>query len=469
MKPLTLITLVSALFVGSACAGTIAVDPISGQTGYSSGFGGLTLGWEFQVTASEGITVDSLGFWDYQSDGFLFSQTFPVGIWEASSGTLLRSTTITSSSALRTSLHSDGDWRFNAISPVYLPPGTYRIGYLDPPSGANAEVDWQATVQAASGITLTRHMRQIGNTNLTMPDLNMNDPDDANFGPTFTFVPGPPGPTGATVAPSAYNNTPGPTGVNTLVRNSGQGRSYQMQFSANALSGLPIGAKITELRFRLDINATVAFPVAATTWSDYFVILSQAFNPVSSMSATFSANMKSPVIVKTGTLSISAGTFTTGASPNATGPLIVFDTPYVYQGGDLVMMFRHNGSDSATNTAFLDGLNSATPGYGTDFRALSTNSFTANIGLPASVTMPQIVFTYVPRQTISQQGTNVIIVGSGGPPRSPFHLMASTNLAAPIAQWTSALSNLFDSGGSFRFTNQVPTNLPARFFRISLP
>jgi hypothetical protein len=187
------------------------------------------------------------------------------------------------------------------------------------------------------------------------------------------------------------------------------------------------------------------------------------------MSTTFSANMKSPVIVKTGTLSISAGTFTTGASPNATGPLIVFDTPYVYQGGDLVMMFRHNGSDSATNTAFLDGLNSATPGYGTDFRALSTNSFTANIGLPASVTMPQIVFTYVPRQTISQQGTNVIIVGSGGPPRSPFHLMASTNLAAPIAQWTSALSNLFDSGGSFRFTNQVPTNLPARFFRISLP
>src|SRR4051794_20062502 len=114
MKTLTLITLTlsSALVLGSASAGTIAVDPISGQTGLSSGFGGLTLGWEFQVTAPEGITVDSLGFWDYQSDGFLFSQTFPVGIWEASSGTLLRSTTITSSSGLRSSLHPDGDWRF---------------------------------------------------------------------------------------------------------------------------------------------------------------------------------------------------------------------------------------------------------------------------------------------------------------------------------------------------------------------
>jgi hypothetical protein len=312
-------------------------------------------------------------------------------------------------------------------------------------------------------------MRQIGNTNLTMPDLNMNDPDDANLGPTFTFTVGPPGLTGATVAPSAYNGTPGTTGVNTLVRNSGQPRSYQMQFSANALSGLPVGAKITELRFRLDTNATVAFPVAATTWANYFVSLSQAFNPVSSMSTTFSANMKSPVIVKAGTVSVSTGTFTTGSAPNAVGALIVFDTPYIYQGGDLVMLFRHNGSDSATNTAFLDGLTTATPGYGTDFRALSASSFTATSGTAASVTMPQIVFTYVPQQTISRQGTNVIIVGSGGPPGSSFHLMASTNPAMPIAQWTSALSNQFDSGGGFRFTNPVPANLPARFFRISVP
>ncbi|HSU55840.1 MAG TPA: hypothetical protein VLT36_17425 [Candidatus Dormibacteraeota bacterium] len=61
------------------------------------------------------------------------------------------------------------------------------------------------------------------------------------------------------------------------------------------------------------------------------------------------------------------------------------------------------------------------------------------------------------------------VVGSGGPPGAPFHLVTSTDLTVPTAQWTSALSNLFDSSGNFRFTNAVPANVPARFFRISVP
>ena len=58
--------------------------------------------------------------------------------------------------------------------------------------------------------------------------------------------------------------------------------------------------------------------------------------------------------MKSGPLSIGANQFTAGASPNQFGTLVVLDTPYVYQGGDLVMHFTHPGSDS-TNTAFMDG------------------------------------------------------------------------------------------------------------------
>ena len=144
MKITTLFTLLCALVLAPARAGTIAVDPTSGGVAYA---GGVTIGWEFEVTAAEGITVDGLAFWDNQADGFAFSQTFPVGLWDPSTGTLLRSTVITSSSSLKPSLHPDGDWRVNPVSPIFLAPGFYRVGALLPDAGANPTVDFSATVQ----------------------------------------------------------------------------------------------------------------------------------------------------------------------------------------------------------------------------------------------------------------------------------------------------------------------------------
>src|SRR2546425_5930 len=164
----TLITAFCAVALSPAPAGTIGVDPISGGTALGSGFGGVTLGWEFQVSA--GIVVDGLGFWDHQSDGFLFGQTFPVGLWDASTGTLLRSSVITSASTLKTSLHPDGDWRVNPVSPLFLAPGSYRVGALMPESGANQIVASGATVQSATGVSLVSYLRQIGSPTLAMPD-----------------------------------------------------------------------------------------------------------------------------------------------------------------------------------------------------------------------------------------------------------------------------------------------------------
>ncbi len=337
-----------------------------------------------------------------------------------------------------------------------------------PVSGANQIVVSGATVQSAAGVSLVSYLRQIGSSTLAMPDTPMNDPGDVNFGPTFTFTLGPLAPTGTVVAPGTYSAKYGTSGLNTLVRNNTAPRTYQMQFSSAALAGLPIGARITELQFRLDTNNVAAFPASTVTWSDYQVTLAQAARSISAMSTNFAANMLSPVLVKSGALSIGANTFPVSDNPHPFASFIVFDTPYVYQGGGLVMLFRHPGSDSAS-TAFLDAVNSVTPGYGTDFRAFSTNSFTAPNGLSAAVTIPQIVFTYSPSESISLNGTNVIIVGAGGPPGSPYHIMASTNIALPISQWTPVATNMFDGSGSFRYTNAIEADLPARLFRIALP
>jgi hypothetical protein len=275
-------------------------------------------------------------------------------------------------------------------------------------------------------------------------------------------------PSGTKVLPPSYASAFGASGLNTLVRGTGNPRAYQMQFSAAALSGLPIGAQITELRFRQDSSATAAFPITTVNWTEYDVTLARASNSVSGMSSTFANNMAAPVLVKSGALSIPANQFPAGGNPNAFASLMVFDTPYVYQGGDLVMLFRETGGDS-TNTAFLDALSTSTPGYGTDFRALSAPTFAGTIGASSSVTIPQIVFKYIPQQTISFSGTDAIVAGTGGPPGGGYSLLASTNLSLPAFQWTPVASNVFDGGGNFRYTNAITPNSPGCFFRISLP
>src|SRR6185369_9576629 len=99
-----------------------------------------------------------------------------------------------------------------------------------------------------------------------------------------------------------------------------------------------------------------------------------AANAVSNMSTTFSANMISPVLVRNGPLTLASNSFTSGATPNAFGSLLVFDTPYVYQGGDLVMLFRHHGRADESPAPFLDAADESTPGYRTNFRAFFSGS-----------------------------------------------------------------------------------------------
>src|SRR6185437_6982421 len=130
-------------------------------------------------------------------------------------------------------------------------------------------------------------------------------------------------PSGAKIVPSSYSAVFGGSGLNSLVRGTGFPRAYQMQFSAAALSGLPVGAQITELRFRLDSTATAAFPTTTVNWSEYDVTLSRASNSVAAMSSTFANNMAAPVLVKSGALSIPANRFPAGGNPNAFASFIV--------------------------------------------------------------------------------------------------------------------------------------------------
>ncbi|HWQ93681.1 MAG TPA: hypothetical protein VN673_18610 [Clostridia bacterium] len=188
MKVIALIIPLYLSIAITLSAGVIGLDALSGLPAYG---GGITEGYEFQVTDPDGIVVDGLGFWDEQSNGFFLGQTFPVGLWEANTGTLLRSTVITSTSALTPSAHPGGDWRINAVPPIHLPPGLYRMGGLLPDAAANATLSSGATLQLASGINLIRYLRHIDGTTLVMPDIPPPYAEATYVNTTFTFTPGP--------------------------------------------------------------------------------------------------------------------------------------------------------------------------------------------------------------------------------------------------------------------------------------
>jgi hypothetical protein len=255
----------------------------------------------------------------------------------------------------------------------------------------------------------------------------------------------------------------------TLVRGTNAPRTYQMQFSTNVLGGIPGGAKITELRFRLDtISGILAFPYDTVNWSDYQVTLAQASNSIATMSTNFAENMRSPVLVKSGSLTLPALTFSGGDSPNAFASFIVFDAPYTYEGGDLVMLFRHPGSDS-TESAFLDDVTVTSPGFGTNFRAFTASSFAATTGTQTSITITELVFTYSISGSISRDGTNIVIVGTGGLPGDTCQILSSTNITLPMSQWTPITDSQFDPNGALRYTNAIDPTAKAHFFRIALP
>lgn len=63
-------------------------------------------------------------------------------------------------------------------------------------------------------------------------------------------------------------------------------------------------------------------------------------------------------------------------------------------------------------------------------------------------------------------GTNLVICGTNGTSGMPCYVLTSTNVAAPLTNWTVLATNSFGTGGSFSFTNTVTPVVPQRFYRL---
>jgi len=201
-----------------------------------------------------------------------------------------------------------------------------------------------------------------------------------------------------TVVPNAYANTVGQGGLNTITRNAGNPRSYQVIYAASELGSIPVGYQIVGLTWRM-YTGYAPWPPEIASWNDYEIrIGTPATNP-GTMSTSFAANFSgNEVLVHDGPLSIPINYFPGPAGPPNPFPAqsIMFQTPWVYPGGDIIIDIRHPGGNHASATGYLDGVTTTGAGYGVTCRAISATTFTPTTGSYTTAYITRVEFVPEP-------------------------------------------------------------------------
>lgn len=200
------------------------------------------------------------------------------------------------------------------------------------------------------------------------------------------------------LVPASAANARGTTGLNTLTREQGNARTYQLGISASQLVGVPAGSVINGMSFRMAVSTAnpAAWPSADVSFADYEIRIGTAL-PITNFADSFQGNyLQAPQLVRDGALVMPAAKWSNTSSlpaPQA-NPFadfyFDFQVPWFYAGGDVAITITHVGS-SATNAAYFDAISSS-PASG--FTALSANSFNAATGTSVPFIIPRLHYGY---------------------------------------------------------------------------
>ena len=149
--------------------------------------------------------------------------------------------------------------------------------------------------------------------------------------------------------------------------------------------------------------------------------------------------------IKNDRLNAAAITFSGGA-------LILTNIGALLQSGDSFTLFGGSLSGS---------IGSVTPPA--LWPGLSLNTSSLN-----SAGTVSIVGTIIPPQIVSSgiSGTNFVLSGSGGLAGVPCYVVASTNVALPLANWTRVATNAFNASGNVSISIPISPNVPKSFYRL---
>jgi autotransporter-associated beta strand protein len=134
--------------------------------------------------------------------------------------------------------------------------------------------------------------------------------------------------------------------------------------------------------------------------------------------------------------------------------------------GSLVV--SNSGGSPLTVGSVYKLFNSATAGTGnfSSVTLLPGGSATFNPATGELTITAVPVFSFHPPVV---SGTNLVLTGSGGAPGGSYTLLTATNVAAPLASWTTNLTGVLNGSGGFSNAIPVSTSERARFFRVRMP
>jgi uncharacterized repeat protein (TIGR03803 family) len=93
---------------------------------------------------------------------------------------------------------------------------------------------------------------------------------------------------------------------------------------------------------------------------------------------------------------------------------------------------------------------------------------TVNGGPGGSGTIFRIILTPQFTDITKGEGGSILLTGTG-PSGATFRLLASPDIALPIAAWTTLTTGTFGEDGSFSFTDTEARAVSERFYRLSTP
>ena len=155
-------------------------------------------------------------------------------------------------------------------------------------------------------------------------------------------------------------------------------------------------------------------------------------------------------------LGTSSSSVTVAGNLSLAGNLAVTNAPGF--GAGSYTLFTYSGALNFSGIAIV----SAPSGY----------TYTVNTNTPGQVKL--IVQSTAPLGPpvfggISLNGGNFILSGTGGVANTTYYLLGSTNLGSPLNSWTRLLTNQFDAGGNFLFTNVLDATAGQQFYLLQLP
>jgi fibronectin-binding autotransporter adhesin len=122
--------------------------------------------------------------------------------------------------------------------------------------------------------------------------------------------------------------------------------------------------------------------------------------------------------------------------------------------GDSIVLFSFNSA-----TGSFSSIVPATPGPGLMWDTTQ---------LASSGTLRVLAPSQLEFGSVSQSGTNLVMMGRNGTPGATFRILTATEIATPLSNWVPVATNMFDASGNFNVMQGVDPGTPKRFFLIQV-